>query len=1237
MRIVGNSSLGWLEAAVLWGANIQVFVCGNDNLTQVIRRSYPHTQVPLSHDCRTHKQPNDWDGILLATLSIATQDATMIRDAIQKWRPKVLAVTCPLTISRKEFRNRLAIDPAVYQCIRTTTCSHDVFGGVTTSTWRLTVSTCILELDNVTSGMTAGCYPRTLQTALDDTIGGLNHVVRLEKGSTQSSAQGIACEQVWCTRTKQYQYVHEASALGPDLYGLTEDQRLNIWVKATSVFSQDKVIRRITPFELAAVWDYAGKTRYSEMTPCELNQLTRWRMMSPPGKILTAVTFTLCQSLREHQMSQEPTSAPVISPPARGPGLLNLDPTTYRDQPKDDISNSPIEAQQVQRVKAAVADDAPIDFSYWADPNETTEQARARSILRRFAHKWWLSHITREATTWLSNHGNTKTNRSAVQDCLARAAGSDYWEWHRGSRLFFWRFPDKEHWLEDARDGVPFWHITPPPKGRHFQNIKPETRADELQIRVKVFQLKFRWYLESGFSDLVIPTFPVDKVIAESGERDIRAVWDAKRNGLNATLWAPKFALPTTQDAEDLVVKWLLLPVGHHLDRGSPRQDYTQDDCDFIKSWQFDLDVGQMFHNFTMFWDERHSHGVRFFHTVNDGSVEQYTMFRWCVLNFGCLCSPYLACQGQERIMEMCIGDPSDCTNPFQWEKVWLNLPTALNYDPSFPRVILLKRDGDMATRRVTFVDDIHGSTRAKTRDQVQAPIHHLASKMNYYANQEATRKRRHATLTPGAWNGVLIHCDSPYPVKSTTAAKWKRGVSALQWLWDHFNIQDGITDPIGFIKQTPGWEASVDTSELRRIAGLWVHITEVYTEGRCFLKGLFNAMEAFRGGRDPDGWRLAEIEDDVALLEQMEATKELAGTGYPAMTRVTHELVMHIHALRQLFNGLTPRVVELRPREKHQLRYSVGDASAEGFAMAVQYPSLTIEERDGLWLEEYSAKTSNLREALNIANHMKHDIAMGKHDGCEIWQATDNAVWSAVCTKGMASVRHLFQLLVDIKLLAHEHNVFWKCFHISGDRMIATGVDGLSRGDKDSGITLGYDLRDYLPLDKSAFDQVPSELTNWCKGWMGTDFRRPLQPSEWFTLGQQPGIHVWAPPPAAALIALKEVARARHKRPYHGTHIIFIPRLLYQEEWRKRFEKEVDVWFALSAGGEAWPHMCFEPLMIGIAFPLYRSYPWQIRHERERVVEFGRSLSQMSKSGHLPVRDSLRKLWDQPRTFFGM
>ncbi|KAL7527345.1 hypothetical protein ACHAXR_003250, partial [Thalassiosira sp. AJA248-18] len=187
-----------------------------------------------------------------------------------------------------------------------------------------------------------------------------------------------------------------------------------------------------------------------------------------------------------------------------------------------------------------------------------------------------------------------------------------------------------------------------------------------------------------GVVDLVCPTFPVEK------PDDIRVVWDSKRNGLNATVWAPKFSLPTTSDTEDMVIKWLRIPVRDYLLAGSPLQDYSQDDGLFIKSFQFDSDVGQMFHNFIMHKRERHSHGVRFFHTRNDGSFEKQSFLRFCALSFGCLCSPYIACQGEERIMELSLGEPKDLANPFQWEQVWMNIRFTIEYDSSMPRVMLV-------------------------------------------------------------------------------------------------------------------------------------------------------------------------------------------------------------------------------------------------------------------------------------------------------------------------------------------------------------------------------------------------------------------------------------------------------------------------------------------------------------------------------------------------------------------
>jgi hypothetical protein len=103
------------------------------------------------------------------------------------------------------------------------------------------------------------------------------------------------------------------------------------------------------------------------------------------------------------------------------------------------------------------------------------------------------------------------------------------------------------------------------------------------------------------------------------------------------------------------------------------------------------------------------------------------------------------------------------------------------------------------------------------------------------------------------------------------------------------------------------------------------------------------------------------------------------------------------------------------------------------------------LTSREGLWDFQFSEGGSNLRKAQNQVNHLLYKIRAGKYDGCELWAATDNLVWSAVWNKGMSKARHLFYLVLTLKQEARRHEIFFQCFHISGDRMIACGVDGLS------------------------------------------------------------------------------------------------------------------------------------------------------------------------------------------------
>ena len=107
-----------------------------------------------------------------------------------------------------------------------------------------------------------------------------------------------------------------------------------------------------------------------------------------------------------------------------------------------------------------------------------------------------------------------------------------------------------------------------------------------------------------------------------------------------------------------------------------------------------------------------------------------------------------------------------------------------------------------------------------------------MKSRMNTRGNQADDKKYCPPCLKPGAGNGLIIHTDTPSPMKSTTGKKWTKFKTGLRGILE--------TSLEGY-----GW---VETSVIRSVAGLGVNVTEVYSWARVYLKGFFNAIEAWRG-----------------------------------------------------------------------------------------------------------------------------------------------------------------------------------------------------------------------------------------------------------------------------------------------------------------------------------------------------------------------------------------------------
>jgi hypothetical protein len=97
---------------------------------------------------------------------------------------------------------------------------------------------------------------------------------------------------------------------------------------------------------------------------------------------------------------------------------------------------------------------------------------------------------------WWRSNGRDPKDLAAIEDCLFWARAASYWHWHRGSRIFFWMFP--KEFQSMMRDGTPFYHLADSPV-RYAHNMPAPSREAEIETQKKIFQLRFRHFIEKGF------------------------------------------------------------------------------------------------------------------------------------------------------------------------------------------------------------------------------------------------------------------------------------------------------------------------------------------------------------------------------------------------------------------------------------------------------------------------------------------------------------------------------------------------------------------------------------------------------------------------------------------------------------------------------------------------------------------------------------------------------------------
>jgi len=915
--------------------------------------------------------------------------------------------------------------------------------------------------------------------------------------------------------------------------------------------------------------------------------------------------------------------------------------------------------EEKKYAKAVKADDAAIPVHLWNDRVTIpgfSRQKRDKVLghLRVLAHRHFLATLVRDCHEFMNqSHGHDwkqKLNGShasreatvdyaAVRGVLWHAGHTNWFEYHRGSRLVHFRFPKRYRKL--ARDGVPVFFETEGPTSRAKQpKIQDPTRRR--LVSEKLAKVLSRRYL---LPTTKLPTSLIKFFDVPKGEDDIRLVYDGTANGLNACVWVPSFWLPTVDS---------LLRA---LDAGS---------C------MTDRDVADMFLNFQLHHSVVPFTGVDMSGLGIDGSdagVTQ-TLPRWACWDrnlMGFAASPYNSIKMALIVEEVVRGDRHETRlgangaqlNPFQWASVRLNLPGQSGYDPTLSWICKLRADGLLASELFTFVDDER--VTGATRELAWEASHRLASVQSYLGVQDAARKARPCSPTPGAWAGSVVHVHDGLGVCTLVSEeKWKR-FKAIIDKWK---------------KQVDEGANKLNHKELLSDRGFLVYVTMTYATMIPYLKGIHLTLEMWRGGRDAEGYKL----DTNVVNQEMDPTQsheedteidpgpiEAGGLHAPidGLTPVVSRLSQDLDALHKLTRFDLPPLRVVRPSKAVHVFYGFADASGKQFGQTQSgnlncrsqfgrehNTSSGISYRLGIWPAEVEQESSNYKELRNLVEATEAEAKAGRLSNCEYFLFTDNSTAEGCFYRGSSKSKRLHELILRLKLLEMSYNLLIHVIHVSGKRMISQGTDGCSRGSLMEGVMAGHDMLSYVDLDKSAIERSPT-LLDWIRKWTDQSALEPLTPEGWFEEGHgivggdydkhgvwipahepKGKMHLWAPPPAVADAALEELLKARHKRT-DTYHVIVIPRLMLPR-WRRLFNKACDFSFEVPIGAHHWPSSMFEPLWVGILLPFTHHRPWSL-HRAPVLVDMAGELRRLLVAGEGDGCHLLRKLLLLPRRLASM
>ncbi|KAL3786657.1 hypothetical protein ACHAW5_001375 [Stephanodiscus triporus] len=770
----------------------------------------------------------------------------------------------------------------------------------------------------------------------------------------------------------------------------------------------------------------------------------------------------------------------------------------------------------------------------------------------------------------------------AGHDAIRRCANSSWFEWLEGSAPLFWNWPGE--YQRSVRDGQPHFltgSFGPPylrPQSKHKDPAKQEL------MRAKVVKVRRLGYIKAGKVESGTSFFSVDK-----GKTDIRMVYNGTSCGLNDVLYAPHFGLPTVRTTLRAILPGF---------------------------FQCDLDVQDQFLNYKLHRSLReHSgvdvQGVRSLAKEDERweAARPARWERWERNWMGLRDSPYRSLQWQVRLKMVVYGDRRNLANPFHWDHVQLNLPGSPGYRADLPWVMKIRADGTIAAEIFVYVDD--GRAVGHSAELAWQAARRYAAVCAFLGVQDAARKRTSASRTPGPWAGTVTHTDQGQVCGMVSQEKWERTQSLIREL--------GAMVERDFLP----------LQRLLEIRGFLIYVVRTYPWLNPYLKGLHLTVDSWRPGREASGFKMRGKEREKAMAiwaasrglpcrreddgpdEVGPAPAQTKGEGQahpgdeaPGDVRPVPRLPRDIDCLLELTKA--PEPPRQLYRAKHVMAFFViGDASGSGKGVAVveQYG---VDYEAGPWKLKWRKESSNVREAENLTDRVERLAGESSLFEHEVFVLTDNSAFEGAYYKGHSPSEKLNDIVFRLHKAERDGGFILHVLHISGKRMKATGVDGLSRGDLTEGLLAGADPFAFLPFDRGADERSNGAVSSWVRSWWrtkkGEDWGglslEEVTGQTMFELKELKAARLWLLAPAVMETALDLFRDDRMAQP-QWPHVFVIPRLM-THMWRKDLGKDADVLFTVPAGVSFWASGQFEPLIVALVFPLAHipryTGPWLVR-----------------------------------------